>query len=146
LPAAFLFAGPPRTFEEAAARCGCPVEVAAEIRPDEKVLNPYDWGGYLAWRGIAVFVDGRADLYAWGSDVLRDAMEMPARLEFEEMAGKYEVWGRGDSLPGAVARGPLAGAVPRLGGGGEEGWGRAVQADDCKKHNLGRSVWHNAKG
>jgi hypothetical protein len=89
LPAAFLSAGPPRTFEEAAARCGYPVEVAAEIRPGERVLNPYDLGGYLVWRGIAVFVDGRADLYGWGSDVLRDAMEMPARLEFEELAEKY---------------------------------------------------------
>lgn len=89
LLAAFLSAGPPRTFEEAAARCGYPVEVAAEIRPGERVLNPYDWGGYLVWRGVPVFVDGRADLYGWGRDVLRDAMEMPARLEFEKLAAKY---------------------------------------------------------
>jgi hypothetical protein len=25
--------------------------------------NPYAWGGYLIWRGIPVFVDGRADVY-----------------------------------------------------------------------------------
>ncbi|HEY2387143.1 MAG TPA: hypothetical protein VGK30_09290 [Candidatus Binatia bacterium] len=25
--------------------------------------NPYDWGGYLIWRRIPVFVDGRADVY-----------------------------------------------------------------------------------
>src|SRR5262249_17704592 len=26
-------------------------------------FNPYAWGGYLIWRGVPVFVDGRADLY-----------------------------------------------------------------------------------
>ena len=26
--------------------------------------NRYDWGGYLIWRGLPVFVDGRADVYA----------------------------------------------------------------------------------
>lgn len=31
--------------------------------------NSYGWGGYLIWRGLPVFVDGRADLY--GDDFLR---------------------------------------------------------------------------
>lgn len=30
--------------------------------------NSYNWGGYLIWRGIPVFVDGRADVY--GDDFL----------------------------------------------------------------------------
>jgi hypothetical protein len=30
--------------------------------------NDYGWGGYLIWRGISVFVDGRADVY--GDDFL----------------------------------------------------------------------------
>jgi len=25
--------------------------------------NPYDWGGYLIWRRVPVFIDGRADVY-----------------------------------------------------------------------------------
>ncbi len=32
--------------------------------------NSYNWGGYLIWRGIPVFVDGRADVY--GDDFLFD--------------------------------------------------------------------------
>lgn len=30
---------------------------------DEPGYNSYNWGGYLIWRGIPVFVDGRADVY-----------------------------------------------------------------------------------
>lgn len=30
---------------------------------DQKGYNSYNWGGYLIWRGIPVFVDGRADVY-----------------------------------------------------------------------------------
>ena len=29
----------------------------------ERGFNSYGWGGYLIWRGIPVFVDGRADVY-----------------------------------------------------------------------------------
>lgn len=29
----------------------------------ERGYNQYGWGGYLIWRGIPVFVDGRADVY-----------------------------------------------------------------------------------
>ncbi|MCP5095643.1 MAG: hypothetical protein GY943_08840 [Chloroflexi bacterium] len=30
---------------------------------DQPGYNSYNWGGYLIWRGIPVFVDGRADVY-----------------------------------------------------------------------------------
>jgi hypothetical protein len=30
---------------------------------EKNVYNSYNWGGYLIWRGIPVFVDGRADVY-----------------------------------------------------------------------------------
>ena len=30
---------------------------------DEHGYNSYNWGGYLIWRGLPVFVDGRADVY-----------------------------------------------------------------------------------
>ena len=36
----------------------------------EPVLNAYDYGGYLIFNGIKVFVDGRTDMYA--TDFLRD--------------------------------------------------------------------------
>jgi hypothetical protein len=29
-------------------------------------FNHYNWGGYLIWRGVPVFIDGRADLYGDG--------------------------------------------------------------------------------
>jgi hypothetical protein len=34
-----------------------------------RVYNHYDWGGYLIWRGIPVFVDGRTEVY--GDDFFR---------------------------------------------------------------------------
>jgi hypothetical protein len=35
---------------------------------DKRGYNSYNWGGYLIWRGLPVFVDGRADVY--GDDFL----------------------------------------------------------------------------
>jgi hypothetical protein len=29
----------------------------------ERGFNTYVWGGYLIWRGVPVFIDGRADVY-----------------------------------------------------------------------------------
>ncbi|HPD41825.1 MAG TPA: hypothetical protein PLD43_09730, partial [Anaerolineae bacterium] len=28
-----------------------------------RVFNTYNWGGYLIWEGLPVFIDGRADVY-----------------------------------------------------------------------------------
>lgn len=30
---------------------------------DQPVFNDYEWGGYLIWEDVPVFIDGRADLY-----------------------------------------------------------------------------------
>jgi hypothetical protein len=35
---------------------------------EQRGYNSYNWGGYLIWRGIPVYVDGRADVY--GDDFL----------------------------------------------------------------------------
>jgi hypothetical protein len=35
---------------------------------EKRGYNSYNWGGYLIWRGVPVFVDGRADVY--GDDFL----------------------------------------------------------------------------
>lgn len=56
------------------------------------VLNAYDWGGYLIYKGIPVFIDGRADMY-------RDAFvkEYVSALELREsdalgkLLDKYKV-------------------------------------------------------
>ena len=33
---------------------------------NKRGFNEYSWGGYLIWRGIPVFIDGRADMYRDG--------------------------------------------------------------------------------
>jgi hypothetical protein len=40
----------------------------ANAMAEQRGFNSYNWGGYLIWRGIPVFVDGRADVY--GDDFL----------------------------------------------------------------------------
>jgi hypothetical protein len=30
---------------------------------ERRVYNSYNWGGYLLWRGMPVYIDGRADVY-----------------------------------------------------------------------------------
>ena len=35
----------------------------AEGLTDGRIFNAYSWGGYLIWRDIQPFIDGRADLY-----------------------------------------------------------------------------------
>jgi hypothetical protein len=44
-----------------------PVDALAYIEEhdlaDRRIYNSYNWGGYLIWRGIPVYIDGRADVY-----------------------------------------------------------------------------------
>ena len=52
--------------------------------------NSYNWGGYLIWRDIPVFVDGRADVY--GDPFLflyRQAFD--AQPNWEEPLNRYDV-------------------------------------------------------
>jgi hypothetical protein len=52
--------------------------------------NSYNWGGYLIWRGIPVFVDGRADVY--GDEFLhfyRQTFDLTSR--WREPLNEYEV-------------------------------------------------------
>ncbi|SHI69135.1 hypothetical protein [Desulfofundulus thermosubterraneus] len=63
LPLGPLEANVSREFPAAAA------EKLASAPPGRKLLNDYNWGGYLIWRlwpQLPVFIDGRADLYAGG--------------------------------------------------------------------------------
>jgi hypothetical protein len=54
-------------------------EVVAELPPG-RMLNPYNWGGYLIWKlpDVPVSVDGRADLYGYE---LLEQVQMMERLE-----------------------------------------------------------------
>ena len=52
--------------------------------------NSYNWGGYLIWRGLPVFVDGRADVY--GDDFLhyyRQTFEL--KPNWEEPLNEFDV-------------------------------------------------------
>lgn len=42
-----------------------PVAAVQYIRESglSRVLNYYDWGGYMIWAGVPAFIDGRADIY-----------------------------------------------------------------------------------
>jgi hypothetical protein len=49
------------------------VQAAQAAGLNGRVLNNYDWGGYLIYKGIPTFVDGRADLY--GDAFLKEYVE-----------------------------------------------------------------------
>ncbi|MEM7331456.1 MAG: hypothetical protein AAF490_05120 [Chloroflexota bacterium] len=55
-----------------------------------RIYNSYNWGGYLIWRDIPVFVDGRADVY--GDPFLFEYREaFDASLTWEEPLDNYNV-------------------------------------------------------
>lgn len=52
--------------------------------------NSYNWGGYLIWRGIPVFIDGRADVY--GDDFIHFyRLTHDVTREWREPLDRYEV-------------------------------------------------------
>ena len=89
LTVAVLITGVYRDFDQAAIKEGYPVEALNAIVPGEKVLNPYDWGGYLLYKERTVFIDGRADIYRWEGEVYEDSIDKIGRLEVEEVLEKY---------------------------------------------------------
>jgi hypothetical protein len=61
----------------------------------ERVFNSYNWGGYLIYRGIPVFIDGRADMYHMAgteNDVFIDYLDFyNFKLPPEDILQKYDV-------------------------------------------------------
>lgn len=59
--------GVPGSLEAAAAKGKYPVGAADYLlsHKHRKVFNDYGFGGYLIWREISVYIDGRADLYRY---------------------------------------------------------------------------------
>ena len=71
--------------------------------------NSYNWGGYLIWRGIKVFVDGRADVY--GDDFLfyyRRTFEIQEDWQepLQAFAVDYVLMERGSSLSAVLLNDP----------------------------------------
>ncbi len=63
--------------------------------------NSYNWGGYLIWRGLPVFIDGRADVY--GDDFMvyyRRTMDLDAnwRDPLQDYDVDYIIMERGSAL------------------------------------------------
>ncbi|WP_420628347.1 hypothetical protein [Candidatus Leptofilum sp.] len=57
---------------------------------DARGYNSYNWGGYLIWRGVPVFVDGRADVYG-DPFLLRYRETFEVRPTWQEPLDEYEV-------------------------------------------------------
>ena len=58
----------------------------------QRILNDYDFGGYLIFRGVPVFVDGRADLY--GDAFLTrtvDALSLAPHGHLEALLRQYRI-------------------------------------------------------
>ena len=57
---------------------------------DERMFNGYGWGGYLIWRGIPVYVDGRADVYG-DEGLLNFRQTWEIEPGWEEPLDRFEV-------------------------------------------------------
>jgi hypothetical protein len=74
---------------------GYPARAAAwlaESRPGQRLLNEYNWGGFLHWslRGTPVFVDGRTDLY--NDEIVGQWITaVQAGPGWQEILGRYQV-------------------------------------------------------
>jgi hypothetical protein len=78
----------------------------ANALADKPGYNSYNWGGYLIWRGLPVFVDGRADVY--GDDFLfyyRDAFDAKENWQapLNDFAVEYVLMERGSPLATVLA-------------------------------------------
>ena len=63
---------------------------------DVRIYNEYNYGSYLLYRGIPVFIDSRADLYApefnEGSNIFSDFIESSSlSVYFEDIFKKYDI-------------------------------------------------------
>jgi hypothetical protein len=81
----------PSNMDEAIDKETWPVDAAAYL-DKRNTFNDYMWGGYLIYRGIPVFIDGRADVYWRDSDVFLDHGNATRFLKDpQEIFDKYNV-------------------------------------------------------
>jgi hypothetical protein len=88
------------------------------------ILNDYNFGGYLIFRGIPVFIDSRADMY--GEKFVTDTLETVwlSRPGFEELLEKYHI--QSTLLPADAAANTLLDRLP--------GWSRLYSDDIAVVH------------
>ncbi len=55
-----------------------------------RIYHEYDWGGYLIWRDVPTFIDGRADMY--GDEFIFFYMQTNTRdHNWQEPLNRYDV-------------------------------------------------------
>lgn len=88
------------------------------------ILNDYNFGGYLIFRHIPVFIDSRADMY--GEKFVTDTLETVwlSRPGFEELLEKYHI--QSTLLPADAAAARLLDRLP--------GWNRIYSDDTAVVH------------
>jgi hypothetical protein len=81
----------PLNLDEAIDKEEWPVEAVNHL--DKKnTFNDYMWGGYLIFKDIPVFIDGRSDVYWRDSDVFQDHRDATRFLKYPmEIFDKYNV-------------------------------------------------------
>jgi hypothetical protein len=65
-------------------------QVPAELRA-RPVLNGYDLGGYLIFRGVRTFIDGRTDMYGDAFNARYDAIMRPDMAAFDKAVRQYGI-------------------------------------------------------
>jgi len=85
--------GVPVDLDEAAKRDRYPVDAVEVLKKQrfERLFNDHGFGGYLIWKGVSVYIDGRNDPYRHGRiflDYVRAPQEWDGKLsEFIEKTG-----------------------------------------------------------
>lgn len=81
----------PSNLDEAIDAKTWPVEAVSHLE-NKNTFNDYMWGGYLVYKDIPVFIDGRADVYWRDSDVFQDHGDATRFLKDPiEILDKYNV-------------------------------------------------------
>ncbi len=62
------------------------------LHPQDRVLNDYDWGGYLIWnaRQMPVFVDSRVDIFEY-SGIFADYLDIMSLKNSLELLRKHDI-------------------------------------------------------
>lgn len=71
-----------------------PASALAHVPPElarRPVLNSYDLGGYLIFRGVRTFIDGRTDMYGDAFNARYDALVQPDRAALDVAVGQYQL-------------------------------------------------------
>ncbi len=62
-----------------------------EALASRPVFNSYDLGGYLIFKGVKTFIDGRTDMYGDAFNARYDAISRPDKAAFDKAVGQYGI-------------------------------------------------------